>query len=60
MDFPSGTSDRLISIFAIANTSADADKLDSNEFTVDVAAYAPVTPNAPLQRYENPNRLNIN
>ena len=59
MDLPSGTSERFISILAIANTSAEADKLLSKLLTVDVAAYAPLTPNAPVNRYENPARLKI-
>ena len=46
--FPSGISARLISILAMAKTSADAERLEMNEFTVEVAAYAPVTPKAPV------------
>ena len=43
----------------MASTSADAERLPNNWLTVEVAAYAPVTPNAPLQMYENAIRLNI-
>ena len=48
IDLPSGTSERLISIFAMANTSADADRLLIKLLTADVAAYAPPTPKAPV------------
>ena len=50
IDLPSGTSERLISILAIASTSAEADKVLSKLLTVDVAAYAPLTPNAPVNK----------